>query len=136
MSPSEVTALRQTLGVNPLQLAELLGVPTRLVLQWEAGDRFPTKRHCEFMRLLLKNNPAADRLDGQNLADPAREGTSARRVIARAESLPSIDVAGVVQRLLEDAEFTRRLHALVSDYLSSSVSSLTRPASTSSPSSK
>jgi hypothetical protein len=88
------------------------------------------------MRLLLKNNPAADRLDGQNLADPAHEGTSARRVIARAESLPSIDVAGVVQRLLEDAEFTRRLHALVSDYLSSSVSSLTRPASTSSPSSK
>lgn len=136
MSPSDVTALRRTLGVNPLQLAELLGVPTRLVLQWEAGDRFPTKRHCEAMGALLVRQADAAQRHQQARSEPKpAQGDDRETATPGAASRPSSEVAEVVQALLRDAEFARRLHALVADYLSSSESS-TSSSATSSPSSK
>lgn len=104
MSPFDVTSLRAALALNPLQLAEHLGVPARLVLQWEAGDRFPTKKHCEMMRELRRG---------------AGQSSSEARALPPQNS-GEVSVTEVVRRLLADPTFARRLHELVADYLNSS----------------
>lgn len=105
MFPSDVTALRGALALNPLQLAERLGVTARLVLQWESGDRFPTKRHCQMMAELVRAEAAPAPRDGV-------------RAIALAQG--PAPVKRIVEGLLDDPEFERRLCALVTDYLESS----------------
>lgn len=126
MSPKDVAALRSRLELNPLQLAERLGVPPRLVLQWESGDRFPTKRHCQMMQGLLVPAP------GESPAATGDPNTQARPAPPAAPRDNAEFAAVVVQRLLAEPAFERQLRTLVSDYLSSSSSSVSASTSQSS----
>lgn len=114
MSPADIVVLRSTLELNPLQLAERLGVPVRLVLQWESGDRFPTKRHCQLMSQWVKNHPVAPQTAAEGTPSPPPLG--ARPTSTDSESLADV----VVRQLLSNPDFERRLRALVTDYLDSS----------------
>ncbi len=107
MSPTDVTALRAALDLNPLQLADQLGVPPRLILQWEAGDRFPTRKHCQQMQEM--------RVRSEQLAAAAPRLEAGRS--------PDDPVTEIVHRLLADPTFARRLRDLVVDHLSSSSAS-------------
>lgn len=59
MTAEEIKSLRQELGCSVGELAAALGVETREVLAWEAGDEFPTKKHTDKLRKLLAAGPAA-----------------------------------------------------------------------------
>lgn len=59
MTAEEIKRLRQELGCSVGELASALGVETRAVLAWEAGDEFPTKKHADKLRKLLASGPAA-----------------------------------------------------------------------------
>ena len=113
MTPTDVTALRAALNLNPLELAERLGVPPRLVLQWESGDRFPTKKHCEHLRRLLDAGAQPTRTVRSQETDGPTRVHATRPLDARQTGV-------IVAQLLGDPEFERRLRALVSDYLGSS----------------
>jgi transcriptional regulator with XRE-family HTH domain len=75
VSPDEIKAVRRAAGVTQKELAELLSVDVALVRDWEKGERFPTKAHCDSMEAVAKNPPP--RAKGKNpspmqlLGDPA-----------------------------------------------------------------
>lgn len=113
MDPADVRALREELNLDPLQLAQRLGVDPRLVLQWEAGDRFPTKKHCTMMDGLRSSHSVVPR-QAEPTPVPSNDPSSA-----------------LVAWLLAEPAFQQRLGQLVRDYLSSSSSAghLPSPAS-------
>lgn len=57
MSPEEIKTLRRATGLSQRDLAEALQVDVALVRDWEKGERFPTRAHCEAMEALRKNPP-------------------------------------------------------------------------------
>jgi hypothetical protein len=57
MSPQDIERLRSDLTCSVGELATALGVETKTVLAWEAGELFPTKRHVERMNALQKAGP-------------------------------------------------------------------------------
>jgi transcriptional regulator with XRE-family HTH domain len=59
MSPEDVKKLREELRCSVSELAHAIDVDTRTVLEWEMGERFPTKRHVGLMRALLEKGPEA-----------------------------------------------------------------------------
>lgn len=105
MSPSDIAALRAALGLNPLQLADRLQVDPRLVLQWESGDRFPTKKHCQMMRKLVDVQASALPMAPPPAAPP-----------------PPTDppIEAMVRRLLDDPRFLAALRDLVATHFNSS----------------
>lgn len=56
--PSDVRSTREKLGVSVTVFAELVGVPAKLVDQWEQGHRAPSPLAC---RLLERINADPDR---------------------------------------------------------------------------
>lgn len=50
MSPIQIKALRESLGMTQTQLAEVCGVSRQAVYQWEAGTRNPSKGSVMLMR--------------------------------------------------------------------------------------
>lgn len=58
VSPNEIKELRKTLGCTARELAAVLKVDPKLVVSWEAGDLFPTKRHVLALRSLRDRGPA------------------------------------------------------------------------------
>lgn len=59
MSPNEIKELRKALGCTARDLATTLKVDPKLVVAWEAGEQFPTKRHVVAMTSLRANGPSA-----------------------------------------------------------------------------
>jgi DNA-binding transcriptional regulator YiaG len=57
VSPDEIRIARKAAGVTQKDLAEALDVDVALVREWEKGDRFPTKAHCDAIAALAKNPP-------------------------------------------------------------------------------
>jgi transcriptional regulator with XRE-family HTH domain len=47
MDARQIQTLRARIGLTTLKLAEQLGVPQQLVLDWESAARFPTLRHVQ-----------------------------------------------------------------------------------------
>ncbi|MEI8254725.1 MAG: helix-turn-helix domain-containing protein [Deltaproteobacteria bacterium] len=75
MSPDEIKALRRATGLSQKELASALSVEIALVREWEKGDHFPTRGHCEAMEALRANPPprkkkSADRSPMELLGDP------------------------------------------------------------------
>ena len=58
MTPDELKALRKELSCTAKELATALGLEQAEVLDWEKGERFPTKPFIDRMEALRKN-PAA-----------------------------------------------------------------------------
>lgn len=50
--PEEITGLRAQMGWSMSRLAMELGVRPDLVVDWESGERFPTKKHHEALASL------------------------------------------------------------------------------------
>lgn len=79
--PDDVKALRTELGLTLRALAEHLGVDIKDVLAWEAGERFPTKRHVGRMQA-LRGGKAAAKTTARR--DPGSFGASAASFTALA----------------------------------------------------
>ena len=54
MTPAEVFALRQRLGLTRPQFARLLGVVASTVFRWESGERNVSRGPAAKMRLLMR----------------------------------------------------------------------------------
>ncbi len=52
MTSEEITSLRALQLLSMSALAQILRVDVNLVVDWESGVRFPTKKHSEALRLL------------------------------------------------------------------------------------
>jgi transcriptional regulator with XRE-family HTH domain len=59
MAPEEIKQLRQELGCTARDLATALGIEQEVVLAWEQGELFPTKRHVTKMEELRQKGPSA-----------------------------------------------------------------------------
>jgi DNA-binding XRE family transcriptional regulator len=59
MLPEDIKRLRAELDCSIGELADAVGVDTRTLLGWEAGDLFPTKRHCDRLEALRREGPNA-----------------------------------------------------------------------------
>jgi DNA-binding transcriptional regulator YiaG len=56
----EIQALREGLGLTLSELAKKLGCPVDLVVAWELGQRFPTRKHTEaLLRLEAEHDEVA-----------------------------------------------------------------------------
>jgi transcriptional regulator with XRE-family HTH domain len=75
VNADDIKALRKELGLTQRALAEALGLEVSLVREWETGERFATKAHCEAMEKLRANPPPKKskhaKTPMQALADPA-----------------------------------------------------------------
>jgi transcriptional regulator with XRE-family HTH domain len=59
MTSDEIKALRAELKCTARELAGALGLEQAVVLQWETGELFPTKRHVDQMEALRAKGPGA-----------------------------------------------------------------------------
>jgi transcriptional regulator with XRE-family HTH domain len=59
MLPDEIKKLRDELGCSIGELSEAVGVDVKTLLEWEAGDRFPTKRHADKLQAVRLAGPGA-----------------------------------------------------------------------------
>jgi len=59
MTPEDLKALRAELKCTARELASALGLEQATVLSWEAGELFPTKKHCDQMQALREKGPGA-----------------------------------------------------------------------------
>jgi transcriptional regulator with XRE-family HTH domain len=100
MRPEEIRALRAELGCSVGELAHAVGVEPRMLLAWEAGDLFPTKRHVGKLVAARKAGPAALRT---RKAEPGRAGT---------EVLEDPRLWAIVKRLVTDPTFFAEVEKL------------------------
>jgi transcriptional regulator with XRE-family HTH domain len=70
-----IKSLRKDLGLTQRDLAEALRVDVALVRDWESGEQFATKAHCDAMEKLRESpppkRPKKATTPMQTLADPA-----------------------------------------------------------------
>ena len=59
VTSDELKALRSELGCTARELADALGVEHKMVVDWEAGERFPTKKHVGDLEALRRKGPGA-----------------------------------------------------------------------------
>ncbi len=59
MSPEEIKALRAELKCTARELAAALQVEQGVVMKWESGELFPTKKYCDQMNDLRARGPGA-----------------------------------------------------------------------------
>ena len=100
MSPDEIKAVRKALGVTQRDLAELMELEVALVRDWEKGDRFPTKAHCDKMEALRKDPP------------PRKKG----RARSPMELLADAGFYTVLRKLLAHAELRAEVEKLAVKY--------------------
>jgi transcriptional regulator with XRE-family HTH domain len=69
-----IKALRKDLGITQRELADALGLEVSLVRDWESGEQFATKAHCDAMQHLRESPPPKrakkSATPTQTLADP------------------------------------------------------------------
>ena len=73
MSPAEITALRQKMGLSQNQFGMILGADQRVVSRWEKGVR-PNRFYRAMLELLRKNH--AEGKHSPDLADRIAAGLS------------------------------------------------------------
>jgi transcriptional regulator with XRE-family HTH domain len=74
VSPEEIKSLRRAVGLTQRELADALQLEVAQVRDWEKGERFPTRAHCEAMEALRANPPPRKgraKSPLELLADPA-----------------------------------------------------------------
>ncbi len=59
MLPEEIKALRSELKCTAKELAGALALEQKVVMAWEAGELFPTKKHVDMMQALRAKGPSA-----------------------------------------------------------------------------
>ena len=59
MSPEEIKELRTELKCTARELGGALGVEQGVVLKWESGELFPTKKYVDQMAALRVRGPSA-----------------------------------------------------------------------------
>lgn len=57
MNADAIQSLRKSLGLSQRELAEALAVDVSLVRDWESGEQFATKAHCEAMEKFREHPP-------------------------------------------------------------------------------
>jgi predicted transcriptional regulator len=100
MRAEEIRALRAELGCSIGELAHAVGVEPRVLLAWEAGDLFPTKRHVGKLQAARKAGAGAVR---SMKAEPDRTGT---------EVLEDPRLWAIVKRLVNDPKFFAEVEKL------------------------
>lgn len=75
MNADDIKALRKELGLTQRDLADALKLEVSIVRDWESGEQFATKAHCDEMEAFRKSPPPKKskkaRTPMQSLADPA-----------------------------------------------------------------
>lgn len=104
MSPEDVKALRQKLGCSARELASALGVDQAVVLAWEMGDLFPTKKLVDAMRALAAKGP------GAVPKKPRGKDATPMHVLA------SPDFFRLVRKLLAHGDLRAKCEKLAEDY--------------------
>jgi transcriptional regulator with XRE-family HTH domain len=61
VTPEDIRAVRRAAGLSQKDLAEALAVEVAMVRDWEKGERFPTRAHCEAMARLREQPPVRAR---------------------------------------------------------------------------
>ena len=59
VSPEDIKQLRKELNCTARELGGALDVDQKLILAWEAGELFPTRRYVTQMEALRKQGPSA-----------------------------------------------------------------------------
>ncbi len=99
MLADDIKRLRTALDCSVGELAEAAGVDVRTVLDWESGERFPTKRHADKLEALRGAAPGAIRrkLRGKKpptgfalLAD-SRLWAIVRKLVAHADMMTEVE---------------------------------------------
>ncbi len=74
MNADAIQSLRKSLGLSQRELAEALAIEVAIVRDWESGEQFATKAHCEAMEKLREHPPPKRsrkaKTPMQSLADP------------------------------------------------------------------
>lgn len=91
MLPAEIKALRTELKCTAKELAGALGLEQKIVMAWESGELFPTKKYVEQMEALRQKGPSAipKKPKGKEppplavLADPALWGLLRKLLVHR-----------------------------------------------------
>ncbi len=91
MTPAEIKQIRSELACNARELGEALGVDQKTVLDWESGERFPTKRNTDALLALREKGPAAI---------PRRPRGKARPAATPYQTLADRDLWKVVRKLI------------------------------------
>ena len=104
MEADEIRALRKRLKLTMAQLGDKLGVPQATVIQWELGERFPTKAHVQKMRALENQSPDA----------PAAKPTPGESVWAPFLGAP--EFGALLRKLLVHPELRARALELAREY--------------------
>lgn len=109
MLADDVKALRSELKLTVRALAEHLGVEIKELLSWEAGERFPTKRHVSLMEALR------NRKDVSPNSLPARAGASDKSAAPLA-ALADPELWRVVRKLVAHPDLLAETAALAARY--------------------
>jgi len=99
MGPGDIKRLRDELGCSIGELAETLGVDVKTVLDWEAGERFPTKRHADKLESIRRTGPSAvlrkprakKAPTGLSLLADPRLWTIVRKLVAHPDFLTEVE---------------------------------------------
>ena len=70
LSPEEIKALRTALSCSTRELGDALGVDQKTILEWEAGNLFPTKKYVDRMLALKEKGPGAVPKKARGAAPP------------------------------------------------------------------
>jgi DNA-binding XRE family transcriptional regulator len=70
LSPDEIKALRTALACTTRELGEAIGVDQKTIIDWEAGNLFPTKKYVDRMLALKEKGPAAVPKKARGAAPP------------------------------------------------------------------
>lgn len=107
VTPDEIRALRKSLKCTMQELADALGIEARVVMEWEDGEMFPTRRHVEKMKALSTEGPSAVPRKGRRRA---AESLTPMQVLADPE------LWRLVRKLLCHAELRKRALELAETY--------------------
>lgn len=70
LSPDEIKSLRTTLGCSTRELGDAIGVEQKTVIEWEAGNLFPTKKYVDRMAALKEKGPGSVPKKARGAAPP------------------------------------------------------------------
>jgi transcriptional regulator with XRE-family HTH domain len=68
--PDDIKALRAALGCSTRELGDAVGVDQKTIIDWEAGNLFPTKKHVDRMLALKEKGPGAVPKKARGAAPP------------------------------------------------------------------
>lgn len=115
MTPDDIKALRKATALTQRDLADALAVDVSLVRDWEKGDKFPTKAHCDAMEAVRAKPPVSSAKKGkgaekkprtpmQLLADPELFAL-VRKLLAHAPLREAVyELAGKYQDPLDESD--------------------------------